>query len=184
MPLDGPCPPDRPLVLPSSGGGNRARPSGRSGASAARPRPTGRPGHSAQSSARGRRAHAADTARGGMAGRRWAKGTGLGSPPHARASPAAATQKCRRAKKLTPTSPPPPSPSTPPPPSLPPSFPGPARRRRRGRCFFFKAAPPSPGSAPLQAELVRAGRAQLPAARAAGRGIRTAARGLRTNIPL
>ena len=48
-------------------------------------------------------------------------------------------------------------------PLLPPSFPGPARRRRRrGRCFFFKAAPPSPGSAPLQAALQSAGRARLP----------------------
>ncbi|XP_077880816.1 uncharacterized protein LOC144367614 [Ictidomys tridecemlineatus] len=74
-----------------------------------------------------------------------------GSPAARARVPTAAAQKCRRAKKLTPAWPP--SPSTPPR-LLPPSFPGPARRRRRrGRCFFFKAAPPSPGSAPLQAGL-------------------------------
>lgn len=44
------------------------------------------------------------------------------------------------------------------------------RRRRRGRCFFFKAAPPSPGSAPLQAALQSAGRARLPARPGGPRG--------------
>lgn len=68
----------------------------------------------------------------------------------------AATQKCRRAKRLTPAWPPPPSPSAPP--SQPrPRVPRRRRRRRqrRGRRFFFKAAPPKPGLGPLSRQGAR-----------------------------
>lgn len=87
----------------------------------------------------------------------------------------AATQKCRRAKRLTPAWPPPPSPSAPP------SFPGlrvlrrrrrRRRRQRRGRRFFFKAAPPNPGLGPSPGRAREGPRCTAPRpSRAARRGI-------------
>lgn len=119
---------------------------------------------------RGRpKAQRQDTGGYGAARGRARAGGRAGSPGRA------ATQKCRRAKRLTPAWPPPPSPSAPP------SFPGlrvlrrrrrRRRRQRRGRRFFFKAAPPNPGLGPSPGRAREGPRCTAPRpSRAARRGI-------------